>query len=105
MINARPVIPTSLGALALDSGANRLVLFGVRPDNGSDTRGELKTVAGSQQTGMASGKSLVIEGRKFWSGDAVAMPGRNEPGVNGLLPVGFFKTIYVCNSEGYMVFQ
>ena len=105
MINARPVISTSLGTLALDSGANRLVLFGAQPDSGSGFRGELKTVAGSQKIGIVSSKSLVIEGRKFWGGDAVAMPSRTEPGVNGLLPLGLFKVIYVCNSEGYVVFE
>jgi hypothetical protein len=104
-INARPVISTSLGVLALDSGANRLVLFGVRPDSGPDARGELRTVAGSQQVGIVSSKSLVIEGRKFWGGDAVAMPSRTEPGVNGLLPLGLFKSIYFCNSESYVVFE
>jgi hypothetical protein len=105
MINARPVISTSLGPLALDSGANRLVLFGAQPVSGSGFRGEVRTLAGSQQIGLVSSKSLVIEGRKFWAGDAVAMPSGTEPGVNGLLPLGLFKVIYVCNSEGYVVFE
>jgi len=105
MMNARPVISTSLGALALDSGANRLVLFGVRPDSGSGRAGELKSIAGSQQIGIVSSKPLVIEGRKVWSGDALAMPSRTEPGVDGLVPLGLFKAIYVCNSEGYVVLE
>jgi len=105
MINARPVVSTSLGDLALDSGASQVVLFGVRSAGGSGSRSEMKTVAGSQQIGMVSGKSLVIEGRKIWSGDAVATPSRPEPGVDGLLPLGLFKMIYVCNSESYVVFE
>ena len=33
------------------------------------------------------------------------MPSQTEPGVDGLLPLVFFKVIYVCNSEGYAVFE
>jgi len=105
MINARPVISTSLGELALDSGAGRLVLFGVKPDVGPGLKGELRTLAGSQQIGMVTSKPLAINGRKIWSGDAVAIPNRPEPGVDGLLPLGLFKTIFVCNSEGYVIFE
>jgi hypothetical protein len=105
MINARPVITTSLGDLALDSAAGRLTLFGVRPDSGPGLKSELRTVAGSQQIGLVSGKLLVIEGRKIWDGDAVAIPNRPEPGVDGLLPLGLFRVIYFCNSEGYVVFE
>jgi hypothetical protein len=105
MVNARPVVHTSLGDLALDSGAARLTLFGVRPDSGTDLKSELRTVAGSQKIGLVSGKPLVIEGRKIWDGDAVAIPSRPEQGVDGLLPLSLFKSIYVCNSEGYVVFE
>jgi hypothetical protein len=105
MINARLVVSTSLGHLALDSGSGRLVLFGVKPDFGSDRAGELRTVSGAQQVGTVSSTRLIIEGRRIWSGNAVAMPGRTEPGVAGLLPTSFFKVIYVCNSEGYVVFE
>ena len=104
MINARPVVSTSLGDLALDSGAARITLFGVRPDAAHLT-GELRTVAGSQKTGLVSGKSLVIVGHKIWDGDAVAIPSRPEPGVDGLLPLSLFRAVYVCNSEGYVVFE
>ena len=48
---------------------------------------------------------LVIEGRKIWDGDVMAMPNQFEPGVDGLLPLSLFKAIYVCNSEGYVVFE
>jgi hypothetical protein len=105
MINARPVISTSLGELALDSGAGRVVLFGVKPDVGPGLKGELRSLAGSQQIGMVSSRPLAINGRKIWSGDAVAIPNRPEPGVDGLLPLSLFKKIYVCNSEGYVVFE
>jgi hypothetical protein len=105
VVNARPVISTSLGDLALDSAAVRLTLFGVRPAVSSSFSSELRTVAGSQQVGTVSGKPLVIEGRKISHGDAVAIPIRPEAGVDGLLPLSLFKTIYVCNSEGYVVIE
>jgi hypothetical protein len=105
MINARPVISTSLGDLALDSAAARLTLFGVRSDVGGDFKSELRTVAGAQRVGLVSGKPLAIDGRKIWDGDALAIPNRPEQGVDGLLPLGLFKAVYVCNSEGYIVFE
>lgn len=105
MINARPVISTSLGMLALDSGTNRLVLFGVQPDIGAGFRGELRTVAGSRQIGMAYYKPLLIGDRKIWRGDAVAIPDRSEPEVDGLMPLNLFTKVYVCNSEHYVIFE
>lgn len=104
-INGRLSFSTSLGDLVLDSGADRLVLFGVQPDIGSAIRGELRTLAGSQQIGTVFNKPLIIEGRRIWRGDALALPNRTEPGVDGLLPLSLFKAVYVCNSEGYVVFE
>jgi hypothetical protein len=105
MINGRPAVPTSLGDLVLDSGADRLTLFGVRPDAESYGRSELRTVAGSQRIGMVFAKPLVIDGRKIWEGDALALPSRREPGVDGLLPLSLFRSVYVCNSDGYVIFH
>jgi hypothetical protein len=103
MINARPVISTNLGDLALDSGEGRLMLFGVQPDEVSGYL--LHTVAGSQFAGKVFGRSLIVDGRRIWNGDAIALPNRPEPGVDGLLPLGLFKSVYVCNSEGYVVLE
>ena len=105
MTNGRLSFSTSLGDLVLDSGADRLVLFGVRPDTGSGIRAECRTVAGSRRIGTVSARPLIIDGRKIRTGDAVALPNRTEPGVDGLLPVNLFKAIYVCNSEGYVIFE
>lgn len=105
MVDGRQVVATSLGELVLDSGAARLVLFGVQPDTNSGFNGELLTVTGSRQTGIVSGKPLVIEGRTLWRGNALAVPVASEPEVGGLLPLSLFKTIYFCNSEGYVIFE
>jgi hypothetical protein len=102
MQNGRTTISTSLGDLVLDSGAARVILFGVDPDR--NRKGYLQTVGGSQTVGMVFSR-LVIEGRNIWRGDAVAIPGRAEPGVAGLMPLRLFRTIYICNSEGYVILE
>jgi len=104
MMDGRPMVATSLGGLILDSGAVRLVLFGVQPDPISN-EWELQTVAGSRKIGTVFTKPLVIEGRKIWRGDAVAVPHAAGPGVSGLLPISLFKSVYICNSEGYVIFE
>jgi hypothetical protein len=103
-LNGRAAVSTNLGDLILDSGVTRLVLFGVKSGGGNSARGLMKTLAGSQVLGTAS-RNLVIESRNVWTGSAVTMLSRTEPGVGGLLPASFFKTIYVCNSEGYVIFE
>lgn len=105
IVNARPVVATSLGDLVLDSGASRLALFGARAGVPTGANGMLRTLAGSQEVGIVSGEVLQIDGRRIWSGDAVAIPARPEPGVDGLLPLSVFKTVYFCNSQGYVAFE
>jgi hypothetical protein len=105
MSNGRPAVSTSLGDLILDSGANHLVLFGVVPQAGLGAKSEMQTIADSRQVGMVSAPALVIDGRRLWHGNAVAIPNRAEQGVNGLMPLNLFKTVYVCNSESYLVFE
>ncbi len=105
LVNGREAVSTSLGDLILDSGAARVVLFGVQPDLGLAGKREWRTVAGSEQVGIVSGKQLMVGSRTMWRGDAVTLPSRPEPRVDGLLPLGLFKAIYVCNSEGYVVFE
>lgn len=105
MINGRLAVSTSLGDLILDSGAARLVLFAVDPNIIHGEKREWRTVAGSQEVGIVTNIPLTIEGRAIWRGEAVAIPNRAEPGVAGLLPLSLFKAIYVCNSEGYIIFD
>jgi hypothetical protein len=96
-----PAIPTSLGALLLDSGAGQVVLFGVSAGRMEQKVG---TVAGTAAVGLVSGKQLVIAGREIRYGQAVAVPSQNENvDASGLLPAGLFKVVYVSNSEGYVV--
>jgi hypothetical protein len=102
MHNGRTAISTSLGDLILDSGADRLVLFGVDPEELE--RHDLHTISGPQTVGRAFRK-LTIEGRQIWGGEAVAIPDHSEPGVAGLMPLGLFRAVFVCNSQGYVVLE
>jgi hypothetical protein len=102
VLNARPVVPTRLGDLVLDSGTAYLVLFRAAAEISAGAKSEYQTLAGSEEVQMISTGPLNIGGRTFESGEAVAVPSRTEPGIDGLLPAGLFKSVFVCNSEGYI---
>jgi hypothetical protein len=102
MLQGRMGVLTSLGLMILDSGTRRIVLFWVHP--GSEGKGLMKTLAGSEQVGMID-RQLTIGGQNVWSGQAIALPKRPEEGVAGLMPLSLFRTVYFCNSERYVIFQ
>jgi len=102
MHDGRQAVSTSLGDLVLDSGASRLVLFGVVPN--MRELSDMLTVAGTKAVGMVTSK-LSIGTRNIWRGDAVAIPEKAEPGVAGLMPLSLFDAAYISNSEGYVVLQ
>lgn len=105
MINARPIVSTSLGDLALDSGQDRMVLFGISPGSDSSPVYELHTITGVQRAARVSGRSLLIGKRSFATGDALGFADRPEPGIDGLLPLSLFNAIYISNSHGYIVVE
>lgn len=98
---ARPMVPTNLGALVLDSGTRWVTLFGVAS---ARVTGEMTTLAGSLKLGTVSRK-LLIEGHTFWTGSALAVPQSAEAGAEGLLPVSLFKSVYFSNSSGFVGFE
>lgn len=101
-VDGRPTVRTNLGDLVLDSGVSRLVLYSV--EKGRSDWAFMQTLAGSQMAGIVN-RVLSIEGRSVWRGEAVTVPGQSEPGVAGLMPVSFFRGVYVSNSESYLVFD
>ena len=101
-VNGRTVVATNLGNLVLDSGAARLVLFGIEAL--IDGQSLMRTMAGSSLVGLVP-RRLTIEGRHVWKGQAVAIQKQEQPGVAGLMPIHLFRAVYVCNSEGYLVFE
>jgi len=102
LLEGRATLSTSLGNLVVDSGAAQLLLFGVTPEDGEQM--PALTMTGSRKVGTVSRK-LLIEGRDIWRGDAIALPGQPERGIAGLMPISFFKSVYICNSEGYVVLE
>jgi hypothetical protein len=64
----------------------------------------LRTMSGTTQLGTVF-SNLTIAGHSFWRGDAMALPQSAEAGTDGLLPTSLFKSIYVSNSGGYIVFE
>jgi hypothetical protein len=99
IVQGRPVLVTTLGALVLDSGVHDLVRFGVR-GNG-ETR-EMVTASGVAKVSTVF-STLAIDGRTFWRGEAIAVQNSPEAGAEGLLPTAAFRTVYVSNSQGYVV--
>jgi hypothetical protein len=101
-LRGRTLVTTSLGDLILDSGTGQLVLF--REARASDGQSYMRTLTGSGLVGLTQSR-LAINGQNVWTGQAVAIPKREDSGVAGLLPIRLFRSVYVCNSEGYLVFQ
>jgi hypothetical protein len=99
-IHGQQAVSTSLGWLLLDSGTAWVVLFGIEA---APRTSDILTLAGSSKAGIVPHKPLIIEGRIIRYGELVAVHGDKETGVAGLLPVSLFKSVYVCNSEGYVV--
>jgi hypothetical protein len=102
VLNGRATVATSLGDLVLDSGVAGLVLFGLTGEGG-ELR-EVVMLAGSKRARIVA-SSLAIAGRDVWRGSALAIPENVEPGIAGLMPLSLFRSVYVCNSEGYVVFE
>ncbi len=102
LLDGRTAISTNLGDLVLDSGAPRVVLFGVDSRFGEPRY--MLTLAGSTRVRTIASR-LAIAGRDVWRGDAVAIPGQAEKGIAGLMPLSVFNSIYICNSERYVVFE
>jgi hypothetical protein len=96
-----PSIETSLGPLLLDSGAGQVLLFG----RGEGTR-TVQSASGFATVGLRAEGPLVIAGRTIPYGKAVTVPRKNENvDAAGLLPARLFQSVYVCNSEGYVVLK
>jgi hypothetical protein len=103
MSTGRPTVFTSLGRLVIDSGTDRLVLFGKHNRNGGVI---LRTANGFMSATASSGRRLLIEGREILYTGAVAVqaPAGNSA-EDGLLPAAAFHSIYFCHSKRYLVFQ
>lgn len=102
MSTGRPTVFTSLGRLVIDSGADRLILFGAGQGGGAI----LRTANGFLSARVAGGRRLLIEGREVHHSGAIAVATpAGSGGADGLLPAATFDSIYFCHSMGYLVLQ
>ena len=97
-----PAVSTNQGMLALDSGTEQVVLFG-RDGAGSRQVRPLRTEAGFAAAVIDRNRPLVLGGRAIHYSGALVMKRPPRLSQNGVLPVSLFRTVYVCNSEGYLV--
>jgi hypothetical protein len=97
-----PVVSTNLGMLALDSGTDRLVVFGTDPSESRPTH-PIRTEAGFVSAVVDEKRPLVLGGRTIHHPGALVMKRPLRVSQDGLLPVSLFRTVYVCNSERYLV--
>lgn len=102
LIFGRMAIPTNLGDLVLDSGAEMLFLF------------RASTRAASGQVIGASGARMAVSYERppeIRIGDRTYRPAKAEyhavPAAeeSGLLPANLFHSIFICNSRQYVVFD
>jgi|SRR5712671_3992688 len=97
--NGRSVVATNLGRLVIDSGTRWVILFGVETEASTH---RVRTLTGSLVAGTVA-RDLTIGGHHVWYGEAIAIPRPSTEAEDGLLPVSAFHSIYVCNSENYVV--
>lgn len=102
LIFGRMAVPTTLGTLLLDSGAEMLTLFrqSPRPSNA-----QLMGTSGLDAfVSVQAAPKVGIGDRCYRPARAVyrAVPASEAA---GLLPANLFRAIFICNSKGYVVFD
>ena len=102
VLDGRPAVFTNLGRLILDSGTNRLILFG-SPSGIIGTPKILQTSSGVGTAYAVFGKKLMIEGQAYEHSGAFSIPRPGNLPEDGLLPASLFKAVYVNNSEKLVV--
>lgn len=102
LLHNRPTVETSLGRLILDSGTSAVVLFSEPREHPA---GSVFTLVGESPASTLPRKPLVIQGRTIHYPALIEIPGKNEAGAGGLLPLNLFKSVYVNNSDRYVVFE
>jgi hypothetical protein len=101
-IAGRLAIETSLGRLVLDSGSDTLVLFH-SAGKGSAVTG-IRTASGFAAVEAVSGLRVRIGDRDYRPGQSAVVP---QPGAaeDGLMPASLFQSVYVSNSQNYVILQ
>jgi hypothetical protein len=95
------VVTTDLGDLMLDSGTDSLFLFHASP---RVTSAVLSTSNGNIAVALDHAASLRVGGKVYYPSTAAYHPVADAPAA-GLMPASLFHTIYVSNSDHYLVFD
>lgn len=96
-----PVVFTSLGRMIVDTGTERLIVFGTARGGAMI----LRTAAGIAAAEKVGTKELVIEGVALRTPGAYSVSRPAGMGVDGLVPATMFAAVFLCNSRGYIVFE
>jgi hypothetical protein len=97
-IDGRPAIETDRGRLVIDSGARAAILYSA----GGEAGGMMLVTAAGRAAG-AEERSIRIHagGHVYWTKAVLAQRGSLRE--DGLLPATLFRSIYVSNSEEFVV--
>ena len=102
LIYGRMAVPTNLGDLVLDSGAELLSLF--RQPTSQPNARVTGTSGASTLASLEAAPDLRIGDRHFRPDRAEYFPVPHAEEA-GLLPANLFQAIYICNSQHYVVFN
>lgn len=88
--------------LVLDSGASRLVLWGIQAPGVSLSFTEMVAMNGRRSVSVLHIPHLVIGGHVLSGIDATMLPRPRRQAEDGLLPASLFRSVYVSNSDRYV---
>ncbi len=102
LIFGRMAVPTSVGELVLDSGAEMLFLF--RQSSRPATAQVIGASGARVAVSLDNAPEVHIGDRRYHPAQAQYYPvsGAEEA---GLLPASLFHTIFICNSKQYVIFD
>jgi Aspartyl protease len=93
------VLPTDQGELMLDSGTDTLFFFRISPRKATVS---IATSNANSAVALDSAPPLHIGGREYHPANAAFHPLADAPAA-GLLPASLFRSIFVSNSEHFVV--
>lgn len=99
-ISGRPAVFTSLGRLVLDSGADGVVLFRNAHPGSVRVRSAAGFVEASPEV---RSRTVWIEGKEYRVRGGVEVGRPSGIHEDGLLPASTFRTVYVSNSEKFVI--
>ena len=100
-VDGRMALRTSHGQMVLDSGTDVAILFRLTAEG---KLAEINTNSGSAAAQRVSGLRMRIGDREYRAVEAAFVPQLNSS-EDGLLPAIMFRSLFISNSEGYIVIE